>query len=266
MPGLSKNTASGLDFAVAGETGAPRHMLVLLHGLGMNAAHMQAEAEKFAEKLPGTLVLIPDAPYTFDQVLPRGQVEAIRQSRPDFDWTAARSWQSRVLLGCTPEESVSAEARGATAPAVRALNALIDGQLKKYGLKDKDLALYGYSQGGAVALQAALGRPEPCAGVVSHSGYFMGTDEACVTPEILLIAGERELAEGQAMRALHEGAKAGLRARGLAPEECVCADLAHGMNAESFGRACGFIGQALGPPPPGIASPAARPKGGRGPG
>lgn len=59
------------------------------------------------------------------------------------------------------------------------IHKLID-QLRKEGFRSTRILLAGFSQGGAVALQAALTYPEPLGGVLSLSSYFASADT--ITP------------------------------------------------------------------------------------
>lgn len=234
-------TASGLEFATAGETRHPTHLIIALHGFGMNNEHMRDIAETFADRFPGALILIPNAPASCADVLPKEQYESIVSAQPYL--AEGRSWLQTVRFSDKASDIVTDETRRGTEAPVRALNTLIDEQLAKHGLDDTALSLYGYSQGGVIAQHAAIARAAPAAAVVSHSGYFMGADHAKAKPGTLLIVGEHELAEGP-MRQLHDKTKDGLRRLGVPVREKICANLGHGMNAESTVAACDFIREA----------------------
>lgn len=55
--------------------------------------------------------------------------------------------------------------------SAKSINALIDREISR-GIKSERIILAGFSQGGAVAYQAALTYPEPLAGLLGLSTYF----------------------------------------------------------------------------------------------
>jgi phospholipase/carboxylesterase len=241
---VNEATTSGLEFLKAGETRNPSQIIVALHGFGMNNGHMQDIAEGFAERFPGAMILVPNAPSSCADVLPKKMYDSIVAGQPSL--AEGRSWMKTVRFSDKADDIVTEETRRGTEASVRAVNTLIDEQLAKHGLNESALSLYGYSQGGVIAQHAALARPAPCAAVVSHSGYFMGTDHAAAKPSTLLIVGEHELAAGP-MRELHDQTKDGLRRLGVPVREKTCANLGHGINAESIDAACGFMHEAWTP-------------------
>lgn len=244
MSDLSKDAASGLEFITVGETKNPKHILVVLHGTGDNCMGIKPVGDLFA-KLADTLVLIPNGPVPLSAMLTPEQIEATKQVNPAFDPDQARNWAGVSKIVPTDEETMARMVDEVMTPPVTALNVLIDGQLKKYGLDDKDLVVFGFSAGGMLALHSAIQRKAPCAGVVSHSGHFLGADEAISKPNTLMIFGDQELANPQ-LNELFTASAATLRYLGLPVEKHVCKDLAHGMNQEAFDTARGFIAKSFG--------------------
>jgi phospholipase/carboxylesterase len=112
-------------------------------------------------------------------------------------------------------------------------------------LSHENLAVYGFSAGGMLALHSSIARNEPCAAVVSHSGHFMGADYAVSKPKTLMIFGDQEMANPQ-LKMLFSGSADYLRAMGLTVDEHVCKDLGHGLNREAFDTALTFMAKALG--------------------
>lgn len=208
MSDVSNDPASGLDYITAGETKNPKHILVVLHGMGDTCHGIEFVGQAFAEKLPDTLVLIPEAPR---------------------------------------------ERKGVFGPIK--LNKFIDGQLEQYGLKDEALAIYGFSAGGTMALAAAGKRAQPCAGVVSHSGFALpGNETPLSTPPVLLIFGDQEVGgfPGSMMLDISKGT---LETYGMSVTEHICENLAHAVNDEVINVSADYIAKALGAPAQQPAAP-----------
>lgn len=244
MSDLSKDSASGLEFIAVGETKTPKRMIVVLHGTGDNCEGIRPLGELFAN-MPDTLVLIPNGPVPLSKIMPAEQIEAARAANPDFDPEKARNWSGPSTIQVVDDETMIAALDEIVTAPVHALNTLIDGQLSKYGLKDKDLVIYGFSAGGLMALHTGIQREEPCAGVISHSGHFLGAYEALSTPRVLMIAGDQEMAHPEAGHMFRSSAEA-LRSLGLEVQEHTCENLGHGVNREALEAAGKFMGEAFG--------------------
>jgi phospholipase/carboxylesterase len=136
--------------------GAPRQLVILLHGVGADGNDLIGLAPYWSRLLPQAAFIAPNAPYPCDMA-PYG-----------YQWF---SLQDR-----TPS-MIEAGVR-ATAPI---LTSFIDERLAELGLTERGLALVGFSQGTMMSLFTAPRRPQPVAGVLGFSG-------ALVAPESL--AGE----------------------------------------------------------------------------
>lgn len=246
MSGMSKDSASGLEFIATGETVNPKHILVVLHGTGDNCEGIKPVGDMFAKMLPDTLVLIPNGMVPLSAIIPPEQLEAAKAQNPGIDFEAARNWAAPSKIVPTDEDSMARMVDEVMTPPVTAVNALIDGQLQKYGLKDDNLVVYGFSAGGMLALHSVIARGEPCAAVVSHSGHFLGADYAPSKPKTLMIFGDQELAHPQISTLFNGSADYLHDVMGLPVEVHVCKDLAHGLNREAFDTALGFFAKSLG--------------------
>jgi len=151
--------------------GAPRSLVILLHGYGSNGADLIGLVPYWQGALPHTLFLAPDAP----------------QACPGAP--GGRQWW--------PLTSLSAEARAAgvrvSAPT---LNAYIDSQLAAHGLGENRLALVGFSQGTMMALHVGPRRAKSLAGIVGYSGMLADPialgDELKTKPPMLLVHGDAD--------------------------------------------------------------------------
>jgi len=151
--------------------GAPKSIVVLLHGYGSNGADLIGLAPYWRDALPDTLFVAPNAP----QICPG----------------APGGYQWWPLTTLTPE-SRAAGVR-ISAPAV---NAFIDGLLAKHGLTAGRLALVGFSQGTMMALHVGPRREQQIAGIVGYSGMLadpaaLGV-EIHTKPPVLLVHGARD--------------------------------------------------------------------------
>jgi phospholipase/carboxylesterase len=243
MTGMFKDPASGLDFIAVGDTKTPKRMIVVLHGTGDNAEGIQPLGELFAN-LPGTLVLIPNGPVPLSAILPPEQIAATKAANPDADLDKARNWTGASKTKVVDEETMIQALDEIMTEPVHQLNTLIDGQRDQYGLKDKDIVVYGFSAGGLMALHASIQRDEPVAGVIAHSGHFLGAYEAVSTPKVLMIYGDQELAHPQ-VRQMFLGSAEALRMLGLDVEEHACTNLGHGLNQEALETAAKFMKSAF---------------------
>lgn len=148
--------------------GAPKKIVLLLHGFGSSGSDMISLAPQLQEKLPDTLFLAPHAP------------QRCTMMGAGYQW-----WG---LSGFAP----SALAAGAAA-AAPAIDAFIDRKLAQYDLTEADLALVGFSQGTMMALQIGLRRPHPVAAIVGYSGMLAGTADlghrVVTSPPVLLVHG-----------------------------------------------------------------------------
>lgn len=151
--------------------GAPRQLVVLLHGLGADGRDLLGLAPALAERLPRAAFHAPDAPHPCDMA------------------AYGRQWFS--LQDRRPQAMLQGAARAAPA-----LDAFVDALLARYGLGDDRLALVGFSQGTMMALHAALRRPRPAAAVLGYAGALVGAEllaaEARSRPPVMLVHGDAD--------------------------------------------------------------------------
>jgi phospholipase/carboxylesterase len=197
--------------------GAPRPLVVLLHGLGANGQDLIALAPVLGTILPDAVFVAPDAPHPCDMA-PFG-----------YQWF---SLQVR-----TPESLyVGAE-------EVRpVLDRFLDAELARYGLADQDLILVGFSQGTMMALHTALRRPKPCAGVIGYSGMLVDGDrlthEIKSRPPVLLVHGDSdEVVSPQALPMTVEA----LQGAGVEVTYDMRPGLGHGIDEAGVAMAARFL-------------------------
>ena len=200
--------------------GAPKQIVLLLHGYGSNGADMISLAPHWRQALPDALFLAPNAPQRCAGVA------------SGFQW-----WELAVF---TPQ----ALAAGAAA-AAPAIDAFIARKLEQYGLTEADLALVGFSQGTMMALHVGLRRERQLAAIVGYSGAITGTDllsHSTARPPVLLVHGSADPIVPVA--ALH-AAEAELRRLGVDVATHVSPGLGHSVDPDGLRLGRDFVVKAL---------------------
>jgi phospholipase/carboxylesterase len=200
--------------------GAPRKLVVFLHGYGADGNDLIDLGRHWGRALPDAAFVSPHAPEA-----------------------CAGSPMGRQWFGLTMRDP--AERWRGVEKARPVLSAFLDAELARHGLAEKDLALVGFSQGTMMALHVALRRPEQMAGVVGFSGYLAGPEhlgEAIQKPPMLLIHGDRD--QVIPVEALPSAANA-LGAAGVPVEWHVRPGLPHGIDPEGLALGGAFLARVL---------------------
>lgn len=128
--------------------GAPKRLVVLLHGLGSDGRDLIGLAPYLAGAVPDALFLSPDAPYPCDMA-PMGR-----------QWFSLREWTHDFMLQGIKQASP-------------VLDAFLDKALKDNGLDDSSLVLGGFSQGCMMSLYTGPRRKSTLAGILGYSGALV---------------------------------------------------------------------------------------------
>lgn len=151
--------------------GAPKSLVVLLHGYGSNGADLISLAPYWAKLLPNTQFVAPNAP------------EPVPMAPGGFQWFALTKMDPLLLE------------QGAR-QAAAALDRFLDRELERYALVPQRLVLVGFSQGTMMALHVGLRRAKAPAGIVGFSGALVGgarlASEMTSAPPVLLVHGDRD--------------------------------------------------------------------------
>lgn len=156
-----------------GKLNAPQSLVILLHGLGSNGQDLISLAPYFAQKLPNTAFISPDAPFACDMV-PAGYPNS-------YQWFSLQDRDpDKILSGIQTAAPI--------------LDAYITEQIEKYGVVPEKCALVGFSQGTMMSLYAAPRYKSALAGVLGYSGALFLGDETDIQykPPIHLIHGEAD--------------------------------------------------------------------------
>lgn len=200
---------------------SPRHLVVMLHGLGAYGQDLIQLVPDFAQALPHAAFLAPDAPFACDMA-PYGRQWFSLQDRR----------AARLVKGV--------ETAGAL------LTDYLDRQLTRWNLADSKMVLLGFSQGAMLALWLAPRRQQACAGVVSFAGALVDgpglSVENAVKPPVWLSHGARDLVVDPACQ---DHAAQELRRAGLTVTCQKLPDLGHEINLAGIKGAIGFLKQVL---------------------
>jgi len=201
--------------------GAPKQLVLLLHGVGSDGNDLIGLAPYFAQTLPDALFVSPHAPYAFDM------------AQAGYQWFSLLDTSERSRLdGVT-----------GTAPI---LDRFIDDMLAETGLSEDKLVLIGFSQGAMMSLYTGLRRRTQLAGIIGYSGMLVGAellgDEIESRPPVLLTHGD---ADPVLPVAALPAAVAGLEAAGVSVEHHVRPGLPHGIDEECIRLGQDFLQRVL---------------------
>jgi len=201
--------------------GAPKSLVLLLHGVGSNGADLIDLAPALADVLPHTEFLSPDAFEPYDMA-PIG-----------YQWFSLADRSLPVMMR---------EVRRA-APK---LQAFIDQLLEERGLDESKMALVGFSQGTMMTLDVGLRRKQPLAGLVGFSGALLAgpelADEITSRPPVLLVHGDAD--EMLPVQLLFEAAQ-GLGAAGVPCEWHLSHGVGHSIDEQGLALAVDFLVRAF---------------------
>lgn len=214
---------------LAPRAGAPRHLVVFLHGFGADGNDLIAVGREWQRLLPDAAFVAPHAP------------------EPCLAGGAGRQWFPLTFRD--PHERWRGVNRAAPA-----LHAFLDAELARLDLPASRLALVGFSQGTMMALHAGLRRPAAPAAIVGFSGLLVmeegagpdslraGADPIRAVPPILLVHGDRD--DVIPVDALFLSTDA-LAAAELPVEWHLSQGVGHGIDGEALRQAGLFVARAL---------------------
>ena len=186
--------------------GKPSSLVVLLHGLGADGADLIGLGAAWAQALPHTAFVAPNAPFPCD-FAPSGR-----------QWFSLKDYDESAILA-------------ALAAVTPALDTYIDTQLANCRLSGRDLALVGFSQGAMLALHAGLRRNPRPSGIVGYSGFLVGAESLPHRhddpPAVLLVHGDQDQVVSPHFM---PAAAAALHAAHIPVQALARPDLGHGID------------------------------------
>lgn len=201
---------------------SPDALVILLHGVGSNGADLARLSGPLSLHLPGAVFAAPNAPTPFQL---RG---------------AGYQWFSIA--------SVSSQNRAERIAGAReGYNRVVSAEIDKHGFAGRldRVALFGFSQGAIMSLDAIASGRWPVGAVVAASGRLAtapGAHPAIGTPTLLLHGAEDEIVPAEAT----PEAAAFLESLGFAVEAHVYPGLGHSISREGLEAAGVFLARHLG--------------------
>ncbi|HVT52722.1 MAG TPA: dienelactone hydrolase family protein [Dongiaceae bacterium] len=202
--------------------GRAKNLVVFLHGYGSNGDDLISLAPYWADLLPETEFLSPNAPFPCEEN-PFG----------GFQWFGFRDRSPELILG-------------GTRAAAAILDAYLDAQLKARGFDESRLALVGFSQGTMMALHVGPRRATAPAAIVGYSGRLIAAEtlaaEIRSKPPVLLVHGT---ADPMVPFANMADAEKHLNHAGIAVESLARPGLPHSIDQEGLVKGGLFLKQHL---------------------
>ncbi|MDX1710176.1 MAG: dienelactone hydrolase family protein [Rhodovibrionaceae bacterium] len=202
--------------------GAARQLVILLHGLGADGNDLIALAPILGQVLPHAAFVSPDAPFPCDMAPFGRQWFSLQQSDPQSLTRGVRQ-------------------------AAPILQGFIDAELERHGLSGENLALFGFSQGGMMALHVGLRGPVAPAAILGFSSALIDVDglpeEIRHRPPVLLVHGNAdEVIPSTALAA----ASAALQANRVPVTTDLRPGLGHGIDEEGLRLAAATLSESFG--------------------
>lgn len=203
--------------------GAPKQLVILVHGYGADGNDLIGLGEAWASYLPDAAFVSPHAPEPMPGQFFGGRQWFGLETRGEKEWTEGVRRAGPVLEAFVVDEA------------------------KKAGLPLGSVALVGFSQGTMMVLQVGLRLPEPPAAIVGFSGHLAGAKhlaaEIKVKPPVLLIHGaDDDVIPAKAL----DFARNVLAGLGVPVQWRVRPGLGHGIDPEGLHAAGLFLRSAFG--------------------
>ena len=199
--------------------GAPKQVVVLLHGYGSDGADLISLAPYWQDALPEALFVCPNAP------------EQCRQLASGFQWFDVSFDGDRL-----------ASRQMGVVNARPVLVDFLNDLWTQTGVAPEQTILAGFSQGAMMALHVGLSLERPLMGIIAFSGAFLppegfGTD-ALAQPPVCLVHGDMDEVVDPELSA---DADVALRLAGFDVSYHVSEGVGHGIAPDGLAFATEFI-------------------------
>jgi phospholipase/carboxylesterase len=201
--------------------GAPRSLVVFIHGYGADGNDLLGLGREWARALPHTVFVSPHAP------------------QPCAGSPMGRQWFALTMRD--PHDFACG-----VAAARPELDAFLDAELARYGLDDNACALVGFSQGTMLALHVGPQRKGRLAGILGYSGLLADPaalkSDAVQKPPVMLIHGDMD--DLIPVAAIFSSAQ-GLAAAEIPVEWHVSSGVPHGIGPDGLELGLAFLKRVL---------------------
>ncbi|MEO7220933.1 MAG: dienelactone hydrolase family protein [Devosia sp.] len=202
--------------------GAPKQLMVLLHGYGADGSDLISLGIQWRELWPDMLFVSPNAP------------DPCEQSPSGFQWFPLRT------------DRIAGRIEGAANVRSVIVNFLID-LWAQSGIVPANTVLVGFSQGAMMALHVGTSLDQQLAGIVAFSGAFVPADGfgggKFARPPVALIHGDQD---GVVAPQLSKDAAAMLAADGFDVGLHLSKGVGHGIAPDGLEFATSFLLASLG--------------------
>lgn len=251
---------NGFDFVeYPCASGNPDGLVIILPGHANHPVMFDKLAQQIRDERPNTDVLIVKAPVPLNATKEHIRRNGARGADDLYTW-------HKVSKNTGENAKLVLSHFFNRVPVVDQLNGFADAQLAKRGLADDGLALFGFSLGGALAVQMGTRRDNKVAAVINHSGPVFPIIRPKSKPETLFVMGEKDhffyegkmnvQPKGKLKKAFNEAVShvslhfddslRRLKGAKLPTEDKVIPGLGHTINKNSFTPAMDFIRRKLG--------------------
>lgn len=241
-------------------SGKPDGLVIILHGHANHPLMFEKLADQIRQERPNTDVLIVRGPEAMHASPAHIRKNGAGNAEDLYSWhhISPNAGENAKLVLSHFFNSV---------PVVDQLNRFADAQLQKRQLKDESLALFGFSLGGAIAVQMGTRREHKVAAVVNHSGPVFPIVKPKSKPDTMFVMGDKDdfFYTGKKMRvapprnklkkafedavakvSLHfDDSMKRLNDAKIPVQSEVIKDMGHTVNEESFKPAMRFIANHL---------------------
>ena len=245
------------------KSGKPDTLIVFLHGYSNHPDMFTELPPRFQELWPNADVLLVRGPEALHASQERKDGVGVPHVDDLYTWYKVNN-KAKENLQLALSHFFN------QVPVVDELNEFVNAQLKKRGLKDDGLVLYGFSLGGAIVVQMATRRPDECAAVIAHSSPIFPIVKPKSKPETMLLMGDEDTffytkvmdvkkpnklkkAFDKAMQTIsvhYDSSLKRLKRSGMPTTGVLVKGLHHTMTEESLKHTLDFIGKKLNKPKP----------------
>lgn len=252
---------NGFDFVeYPCKSGTPDGLVIILPGHANHPVMFEKLAQQIRRDRPNTDVLIVKAPVALNASAEHRRKNGAAKADDLYTW-------HKISKNAGENAQLVLSHFFNRVPVVDQLNTFADAQLQKRGLKDDNLVLFGFSLGGAIAVQMGTRRDNKVAAVINHSGPVFPIIKPKSKPDTLFVMGDKDalfydgktdikpkgrlkkaFSDAVSQVSLHyDDSLRRLQKAKLPTEGKVVPDLGHTINKKSFKPAMEFIQRHLRP-------------------